>query len=142
MCAIPYSEVGMLKKHIVNRLRYLFTVINEAFNIDNDTEPVYNKRQSTIWHSSDLIFLKDYSLLESMNMLVPINSQEAASYSKVESSEYIPLHKDNLVQPHYYYKLLHSNLSTDSLPENIRMDMLHRDGSVVEFSPEVNNEQY
>lgn len=92
------------------------------------------------------LFGQESSLLELMDMVVPLHASEVASYSKTNSFEYTPLHvrdpslctipvpEDYHLSPH-----LAKDVMDPSIPEYMRNGICCDKANIVTFEPEVSS---
>lgn len=89
-------------------------------------------------------FTREFGLFQYMNMLVPLHSQEAATCSKTDTFEYVPLHVsepawDHNISPFDY--MLPSpqlkDINDPSVPDHVRKGVAYEEDDIVNFNPEV-----
>lgn len=102
-----------------------------------------------LWPGPDLkfsneIFEQESSLLQYMNMLVPLKSQEAAMCSRSSTFEYIPLHVrdpsledmsvcEDCMIPTPQLR----DLNDHTIPEHVRKGINYEESDLITFNPEV-----
>ena len=84
------------------------------------------------------------SLLHYTDMLVPLDSQEAALFSKTDTFKYVPLHiadpeLDNNVSPVDYVLSPPQlkDMNDPTVPDHVRKGVAYDASEIVEFKPEV-----
>ena len=104
-----------------------------------------NKLKNSLRYSyeySDREFLKDYSFLKHMGVIVPLSNSKVARYSRKNTFEYIPLHVRDPSLLDVETPCDHGLLSPQSadhsyLPHHSKKGISYEEGDLVEFQPEV-----
>ena len=149
-CEVSTSSSTLQKYQTVQSLRGLSSVTDETFSIVsyNSTTTYTNDHSNWIkqgYHYPDQDYLRESGMLQSMNMLVSLQSPEAASCSLTDTFEYTPLHvQDPIIlsipSPSLHYQIsspILADLSNKLIPEHVKKGIWYEDSDIVKFRPQV-----